>query len=301
MTPLDEVLAYFRSLSNWGRWGAEDTVGTLNYVTRRNRLDALRLARVGDSFGLGRVLAPPREPSAGLPVMHFMTQSGADAPATGPGIASDWLALEFHGYGVTHLDAPGHMFWDGSMYNGRPASAVDHRRGARHGSVELIGEGLVTRGVLLDIVRFREDRGTDPDTPVTAQELSNCCAHQAVEVAEGDVLITRVGRDLPAVADGQDRRRGLEAGSLPWIHEHRVAMIGSDGTNDARPSGYESIPAPLHAIGIVAMGLWLMDNLYLEDLATTCAARNSWDFCFVLNALRIKGGTGSPINPMAIL
>lgn len=301
-----EVRGYFSELSNWGRWGLDDQCGTLNHMTDSTRKSAVALVHTGRPIGLGRSLAPPRRPGLGLPLMHFMVQSGYDVPAIGQAMASDWVSLEFHGYGVTHVDAPAHMFWNGQMYNGRPASVVHPRRGATVGSVECIGDGIVGRAVLLDVARFRSERGADLNAPIAPSELDACSRAQGVSVESGDVIVVRAGRDIPganhsAIEGNEAVRRGLHAGCLPWLHERSVALLGSDGTNDARPSGYTGIANPIHAVGIVAMGLWLIDNLMLEQLALTCASEGRWEFCLTLNALRIKNATGAPVNPTALL
>jgi kynurenine formamidase len=304
-TENDDIGKLFHSLSNWGRWGEDDQLGTLNYLTAATRRDAARLVQDGELIGLGRTLSPRDRPEVGSPMLHFMTQSGDGAPESGQGMASDWIGLEFHGYGVTHLDALSHVFWDRRMYNDVPATRVDGRRGATVASVEVVKDGVLGRGVLLDVPRTRRILGSGRAGAIQPEELDACCREQGCDVRQGDILLVRGGRDdasvaLPPEGEPGAVRPGMDVACIRWIHDRAVSVLGSDGVSDARPSGIPGVATPIHAIGISAMGLWLIDNLYLEDLAARCAASGRWQFCFMMTALRIKNGTGSPVNPMAI-
>lgn len=300
-----QVLGWFEELSNWGRWGTDDVAGTLNLVDEPARLAAIASVRSGRTIGCGR---PVRRSggAAAAPTVRFMTRSGADAPERGMGYAEDWWGLGIHGFDVTHLDAPAHVFWDGRMYNDRAASVVSSPRGARFGDVTGAGDGIVTRGVVLDLPRHRGEAWLAPGTAVGPAELEACAAAAGVEVRAGDALLVRTGRDAWAAAEGPldlgaRGTAGLHASCLPWLHARGVALVASDVAADVLPSGYRRLPMPLHAVGIVAMGLWLLDNAWLEELAAAAAALDRHEVLFVVSPLRLVGGTGSPVNPVAVL
>jgi kynurenine formamidase len=301
----DEVLGYFSSLSNWGRWGPDDRKGTLNLITPETVAAAARLARRGLRFSCARSIGPRTPGSEGSPPLHFMLSSGETAPDSGFGGATDWFGLAFHGHAVTHLDAPSHIFWDGKLYNGVDASRVTTSRGALDGSVELAADGAVGRGVLVDIPRHRGVPRLSERDPIAADELTACLRAQGTDVHPGDILVVRTGRDV-ASGDAEPSaavraRPGLDASCLPWLRAHDVAMLVSDVAQEVQPSGYEGLPYPVHAVGIVAMGLWLVDNAYLEPLAAACAESRSYEFLLSVAPLRLKNATGSPVNPIAIL
>ena len=147
-----------------------------------------------------------------------------------------------------------------------------------------------------------------PDEPVSVDELSAAERMQNVEVREGDILLVSIGRDAhrtahPPQGGGYPSLAGLSPDCIPWLHERRIAVLGGDGVNDPTPTPkpIEDWPIPVHMCGLVSMGLHLLDNLYLADLAAACAAAERWDFQFVVSPLRIERGTGSPVNPIAIL
>jgi kynurenine formamidase len=139
---------------------------------------------------------------------------------------------------------------------------------------------------------------------VFPEDLEETEGRQGVRVDEGDVLLLRTGYGRKVREKGpddvaRDGRAGWHAACLPWLHERGVAMIACDTAQDAQPSGYANIRSPIHAVGIVAMGLWLLDNCDLEALADTCSASGRFEFMFTLAPLRWVGATGSPANPFA--
>jgi kynurenine formamidase len=295
-----DPVSYLDSLSNWGRWGEKDQLGTLNFIDERKRLAAAALIRQGVSLSCARPLgSDPRRPG----FLHFMTMTGELVPAWGAGFASDWFGMPIHS-AVTHIDAHSHVSWEGKLYNGASIDAIDVHAGARAGSVELLADGIVSRGVLLDIPLAQGRRWLDPGEPVMPADLDRCAAQCDVQVGQGDVLLIRTGHDAHRSADpsvdASDAAPGLHASCLPWLHEHAVAALGSDAANDVQPSGYPGLGLPVHTVGLVAMGLWLLDRLLLEDLAVHCAQAGRWEFCFVAAPLRLKRSTGSPVNPLAL-
>ena len=295
----EEVAGYFTSLSNWGRWGTQDQHGTLNLIDGEKRARAAALIRQGTAVSCSRVLAAS---APGSGVLHFMTASG-DGAAHGAGGATDWFAMPIHAP-TTHVDALSHVFWDGQVYNGASARKIT-TTGAGVGSIELLADGIVSRGVLLDIPRAQGRAWLEPGEPIRPGDLDSCGQAQGITVLPGDVVLVRTGHDRHREADtaleASTDAPGLHAGCLPWLHESGIAVLGSDAANDVLPSGYAGLALPVHTVGMVAMGLWLIDKLWLEDLATACATAGRWEFFFVAAPLRLERATGSPVNPLAVL
>lgn len=213
--------------------------------------------------------------------------------------------MVFHGYDVTHLDSLAHLFWDGKMYNGAPASLVSDRQGALKHDVLAVSDGVITRGVLLDIARLRGVDVLEADDQVYPEDLEAAEEAAGVRLEPGDVLLMRTGEGRARREQKRDYnpnkpRSGFQAACLPWLHERGIAMIGSDVAQDCSPAGYRTVHMPIHMVGIVAMGLWLIDNCQLEDLADTCAKLGRWEFQFALAPIRFQGVTGSPTNPIAV-
>jgi hypothetical protein len=244
--------------------------------------------------------------------LHHMTYSGEswalepEAMAEfGIQLSRDFIGMMYHGNHITHLDALCHIFWRGKMYNGLSAAQVTTARGALAESVELVEHGIVSRGILLDVARHRGVPWLELREPIFPEELIEIEQTQSVEVEPGDVLLVRTGfwarRQQLGPSPRSEGLPGLHAACLPWLRARDVAVLCGDTMNDVVPSRYSSFALPLHQIGQVAMGLWLVDNCSLEDLSAACAERGRWEFLFTIAPLRIKGGTGSPINPLAIL
>jgi kynurenine formamidase len=318
--PAADVLGYMESLSNWGRWGSEDRLGTLNLVTPACRRDAAALVREGISVSCAHDI----DPSVLDPIHQFhryMIMSGeglADEhrlPHMVGGTSDqrwspsrEYLGMVFHGPLVTHVDAPSHMSWDRKIYNGYPAERVNSISGAIDLPVSAMAEGITTRGVLIDVPGFRQVAALEPGTAVEPDELVEIETAQGSVVRPGDAVFLRTGGAFSESNDRsaepwnwQEGKSGWSAPCLQWLHERDVAIIGHDGSNDVAPSGYASVgmPAPIHVVSLVAMGLWLIDNVALEALAETCRRLQRWEFMVSISALRIAGGTGSPVNPIA--
>jgi kynurenine formamidase len=315
-----DVLGYMDSLSNWGRWGPDDRLGTLNLVMPGCRRDAAALVREGISVSCAHDI----DPSVMDPIHQFhrymvMSGEGLADPHRLPHMAGgtadqrwspsrEYIGMVFHGPLVTHLDAPSHMSWDRQTYNGYPAERINSISGAIDLPVSAMADGITTRGVLLDAAGSRGVDALEPGTAVEPQELARIESDQGSPVGPGNVVFLRTGGGFPESStrtsgpwNWQAAKSGWSASCLEWLHQRDVAVIGHDGSNDAAPSGYESagMPAPIHVVSLVAMGLWLVDNLALEALAETCRRLGRWEFMISISALRLAGGTGSPINPIA--
>lgn len=297
-----ELEALFASVCNWGRWGDDDERGTLNHIGPGEIAAAAALVKEGRTLSLSRPFPTKPGTENPRPAQHFMMVTGEDRHAPHlPNMEAtfDYIGVAFHGLVCTHLDALCHIFREGRMYNGRPASDV-RSRGAISNSVMASRDGIVSRGVLLDMPRALGVHHIEPDHLITADELEIAERALGVAVGRGDVLIVRVGRDVrPGAGDG--RIAGLHPHVAGWLHAREVALLGGDGPNDAMPPNAASAwTNPIHELCLVGMGMQLMDNLDLERAAKTCAELGRWAFQIVVAPLPIEGATGSPINPIAI-
>jgi kynurenine formamidase len=213
--------------------------------------------------------------------------------------------MVFHGYTITHVDAPSHYFWDGKLYNGRSCNAITSREGATVSSVEVLRDGVVSRGVLLDVARTRGVPWLEAGVGVMPEDLEAAEKGQDVRVESGDILLVRTGYYGRRLAEGPVNplnagNPALHAACCPWLRDRGVAMIGTDTHNDVTPLPYPSMGNSFHVVCLVAMGLWLIDNANLEDLARTAARLGRWEFLLTVAPLRLQNVTGSPVNPIAV-
>jgi kynurenine formamidase len=301
----DELDEMYERLKNWSRWGDDDQRGTLNHLTPERSAAAAALVRDGTTVSLAHNLGTDPSPENPHPAHHHMLASGDARDSNGiPGYeaARDYVGLDVHGLYTTHVDALSHMFVRGEMYGGRPASEV-RSDGARSNTIMSMADGVVGRGVLLDVPRALGIDFFDSGQVVTVEELEATEAAQGLTVGAGDVLLVLWGRDARRKAKkGFDGFSGLHAECLPWLHEREVAVLGSDGISDPMPFvGTPDWPFPVHQIGITGMGLHLIDNMALSALAERCAAAERWEFLFTMAPLRIERGTGCPVNPVGVL
>ncbi len=315
-TPPSEevVLSWFDSLSNWGRWGDDDRLGTMNHLTPTKRVSSASLVREGISVSCSWDIKTGLQPGATVESQRYMLSTGLGLDEEGrkglfgagrAGAAQEYIGMVFHGLDVTHLDSLAHLFWDGKMYNGVSSSQVSDRNGALTHDVLAVKEGVTTRGILLDIPRLRGVDVLDAADHVFPEDLEAAEQAAGVRVEPGDVLLVRTGEGGARIAqkkayNANKPRSGYQAACLPWLQERGVAMIGSDVAQDVTPAGYKTVSMPIHMVGIVAMGLWLIDNCQLEELAATCERLGRWEFQFMMSPIRFQGVTGSPVNPLAI-
>jgi kynurenine formamidase len=246
-----QYLDYFDSLSNWGRWGDDDRLGTLNLITAEKRAAAGRLIQDGSIVSLSRDMDPdvPDPLARGTVLQRFMQTHETDEIAR--------------------------------------------------------SIGIVTRGVLLDIPALSGRRWLDPGEAVFPEQLEEAEARQHVRVEAGDVVLLYTGNFARIAEEGlhpQLHHPGYAAACLPWLHDRGVALISSDNINDVNPSGFEApdLLIPVHCVALVAMGLWMVDNMELDDLAAACTAHDRWEFFFSMLPWRLVGVTASPVNPVAI-
>ncbi|HZZ36004.1 MAG TPA: cyclase family protein [Caulobacteraceae bacterium] len=299
----DEVQALFDAVSNWGRWGSDDERGTLNHLTAAEAKAAAALVQSGRTVSLSRNFPVHPGPENPWPAHHHMIIAGDDPCIPGMGLeaSTDYIGIAFHGMASSHLDALCHVFQGGRMYNGHPATDVKST-GARRNTVMTLKDGLAGRGVLLDVPRALGVPFVDPAQLTSVAELERTEAAQGLKVGKGDVVLIRLGRDARRETHSDQAVAGLDPDVARWLHERQAAVLGGDGVHDPIPPNQicNDWPMPIHMVGLVAMGLHLLDNLYLEDVAAACAEANRWAFLLTLAPLRIEGGTGSPLNPIAL-
>jgi kynurenine formamidase len=297
----EEIKGIFEKINNWGRWGKEDERGALNYITPAKRAAAAKLAQAGETVSCSLPLSTETSPDNPQPVQHMMLHVGP------PGVASlDYFGIAPHGMAFTHLDALCHVFWEGKMYNGFSHKEVG-RFGAKKCAIDVTRDGIVSRGVLLDIPKAKKVDYLEPGDPIYPEDLDAAEKLHGITVEQGDVLLIRTGRHARRKAVGawnprRDGLPGLDAACLPWLHERKIAILGCDAVSDCTPSHYRpEYEMPIHVGTLVMMGIHLIDNADLEALSTACAKHGRYGFLFAMAPLILERGTASPVNPIAVL
>jgi kynurenine formamidase len=294
----------FAALSNWGRWGSDDERGALHHLTPDRVVAAARLVRDGISVTLSLPLNTHPAINNPSPADHYMTAlSPVDTESGSLHFMKDYVGADFHNDGHTHIDALCHIAYEGVMYNGRPADAVT-ADGASVNTIEVLKDGLIGRGVLLDIPRLHGVPWLEPGQNVLRDELEAAERAQGVRVEPGDILLVRTGHARRLTELGPwntaKSKAGLHPTAMPFVAERGVSALGSDGNSDTAPSSTEGIGFPIHVLAIAAMGIHLLDYLQFEDLLARCESAGRYEFLFAATPLRVVGGTGSLLNPTAI-
>jgi Putative cyclase len=301
----DEFDELFRVCSNWGRWGAEDQRGALNFITGEKTQRACSLVLSGTTVSCAHVLDTFAAQDNPKPAEHRMTRlPWPERTSWGnTEFASDSLSVHCHGDAHSHVDALCHVGYRGKLHNGWPSRTVTEQ-GAQFGGLEHMASGIVTRGVLVDLPRLRGVKWLPAGETVEGGELVRAVAETDLSLETGDVLLIRTGharrRNEEGPWNAASAKAGLHPRSLPWLKEQEIAAIGFDGDGDAEPHPCGALSAPIHVLGINAMGLTFFDALNLESLADHCAAVNVWEFLFVASPIVIVGGTGCVVNPTAV-
>ena len=299
-----EVLSWIRERRNWGRWGPDDQMGAMNLVTPERRVAAARLVRSGRSVGLSREFPKEPGPNNALPAHHYMRT----LPRGTGGFAADYYGIFYHGVASTHIDALCHTWDEQAMWNGRDPKKEIGFDGATFGSIEHWADGIVVRGVMLDVPRHRGTASVTHDRPVHGWELEDILARRGVRLQPGDAVCVYSGREAWQAANpdlsygrpfsaGPQQRPGLHVSCLPFLRDHDVSMLVWDML-DHLPIGY-NVPWAVHAC-LFAYGVALLDNALLEPLAKACVEEGRDEFMLVVAPLRVVGGTGSPANPIAV-
>ena len=291
----DRVERYFKELNNWGRWGNDDQLGTLNLITQAKQLQAQQLIKTGRTVSLARDVIP-------RPVYMYHTTFPSKRERVD--VVLDRFDMVYHGFWITHVDALCHVAWDGELYNGRGFAEHVSTDGATWCSIDAIfTKGITTRGVFLDIAAARKEGYVTVGHPVTPKELDEAERRAGVKLGPGDVVVVRSGDEAfrKAHSDWVPRvspHPGLHLSCLEWFRAKDIAAIAWD-MMDERPSGYHGFGMSTH-LAIPFLGLALIDNVDPERLATACAEEGHNEFFFTATPLRLVGATGAPAHPLAI-
>ncbi|OBK97214.1 cyclase [Mycobacterium asiaticum] len=317
-----------KDVSNWGRWGNDDELGTLNFITPEKVRQAAGLVRHGKVFPLGVDFGSSGPQGAfGFrhnPV-HVMTVDGGDANSLlqyGPGWEKNPTAAQLSGYladnpfrfnddmiimplqAATQWDALSHVYYEDRLYNGFPADSVTSL-GAFHCGIDKVDvKGIASRGVLLDLVRHRgAEVFLEHGNPITPEELDDVVRAQGVTIESGDIVLVRTGwwTRFLLTGDKVEPYSGLDWRCAQWLHDHDVAAVASDNLQVEDPvSDVEGLFLPFHLLCLRDMGLMLGEYWDLTALAADCAADGVYEFQLIAPPLRFTGAVGSPVNPIAI-
>ncbi len=290
----EEFDAYFKKVSNWGRWGATDELGTLNLITEAKRKQAAALVKAGRAVGLAHSPMTERDLDNASPFEHTMNP---------PGFSMDTYRVSYHGYAHSHMDALCHILYKNQTYNGYARADVNTDKGCAKLGIHNFRDGYVTRGVLMDIPRLKGLPYLEPGTPIFVEDLEAWEKRAGVKVTPGDALLIRTGRWARRAANGPwnvgQNSAGLHASVGEWLKARGVALIGSDAALDVVPSLVQGINLPVHTLAITALGLNILDNQDLEPLGDLAARQKRWEFMLTVAPVPVTGGTGFPVNAIA--
>jgi kynurenine formamidase len=306
---LDRLRELGRTISNWGRWGADDERGALNHIGPEQLVRAAQLVRTGKTISLALPLRDGAGPQTGFigrtnPI-HVMTYTG-DEPSGihmggGADFTDDLIVLSCQG--STQWDALSHFHYDGQLYNGASAATVTAAGGARS-AIDKVHADLVGRGVLLDMARHFGVDCCDPQQAFLAEDLDACASSQGVAIETGDIVVVRTGVMTQVRDDDWSaivrRHAGVHHSVATWLADHCIAAIAADNLAVEGRSDIAGVVSPFHMLAIRDLGVHLGELWYLEDLGDDCAADGVYDFFLAAQALPIVGGSGSPVNPVAV-
>lgn len=302
------VDALASALCNWGRWGPDDQLGTVNFITPEKITAAASLVRTGEVFPLGIELgrggpqiAHPRR----FNPLHYMTAIHEVVRPGGSSSADDVLVLPLQA--GTQWDSLAHVGHKGMLYGGRSTTEVTVD-GALVDGIEPISGKIVSRGVLLDVARWRGVEVLPRGYAIGPAELDACAEAQGTYVGTGDIILIRTGflgdrrqHEWHAFNGVNGDAPGLHVRALEWLHQHAVAGVAVDtSAAEVRPFSVPGVTVPFHIVALVYMGLLLGEIFDLDELGSSCAADGRYDFFFAGPPLCVTGGVGSPINPYAI-
>jgi kynurenine formamidase len=290
----DEYDALFQKVKNWGRWGADDQLGAANLVTEAKRRQAAGLVKLGLTVSLAHNPITDAAEDNGSPFEHTMNR----------GFTTDTYRVSYHGYAHSHLDALCHILYKDQTYNGYARSEVNTEKGCTKLSIDNLKAGVITRGVLLDIPRLKGVPYLEPGTAVYQEDVEAWEKRAGVKLGPGDAILLRTGRwarrDKVGPWPVGRSAAGFHASIATWLKARGVSFVGSDAASEVMPSGVEGVNLPVHTLVITALGIHILDNQDLERLAETAAQLKRWEFQLVINPLPVAGGTGSPLNTLAV-
>jgi kynurenine formamidase len=294
-----EVEKWFSTLSNWGRWGKTDEIGTVNLITDAKRREAAALVKDGVAVSMAHNVLKDKAADNSEPFQHKMNYTGAKPNG-------DWFmdeyTVSFHGLAHTHMDSLSHTSYKGKMYNGFSQLDVTEK-GAKELGITGFKNGIFTRAILMDIPRLKNVPYLEPGTAIFPEDLEAWEKKAGVKVGSGDVILIRTGRWARRAAKGPwdpSKMAGLHASCVPWLKARDVAIAGSDAALDVLPSQVDGVVQPVHQVILVAMGMPIFDNLDFEAVSAEAAKRNRFAFLVTAAPMAVQGGTGSPLNPIAV-
>lgn len=290
----EEFDRLFHEVKNWGRWGADDQLGSVNLITAAKRKQALSLAKTGQTVSLVHNLLTDKSEDNVSPFEHTMN----------PGFTTDTYRVSYHGYAHSHIDALCHILYKDQTYNGYARAVVNTDKGCTKLGIENLKQGLVTRGVLLDIPRLKGVPYLEPGTAIYQEDVEAWEKMSGARIASGDVILLRTGRWARREKVGPwpvgRSAAGFHASIIPFIKARGVAIVGSDDAAEVAPTMVTGVALPVHTLLITALGINILDNQDLEALAETAAKLKRWEFLIAINPMPVTGGTGSPMNTIAI-
>lgn len=289
-----EFDAMFQQIKNWGRWGPDDQRGSANLVTAAKQKQAATLAKIGETVSLAHNALTERAEDNNSPFEHTMLR----------GNNMDRYAVSYHGYAHSHIDALCHILYKDQTYNGYARADVNTDKGCTKLGIEHLKNGIVTRGILIDIPRLRNVPYLEPGTAIYVEDLEAWEKKAGVKIASGDAVLLRTGRWARREARGPwnvgQSAAGLHASVAPWIKARGIAFLGSDAASEVTPSMVDGVALPIHTLLITGLGINLLDNQDLEALGTTAARLNRWEFMLTIAPVPVTGGTGFPLNAIAM-
>jgi kynurenine formamidase len=289
----EEFDALFHEIKNWGRWGADDQLGAANLVTEATRKRAVGLARTGLTVSLAHNPLTEKAEDNALPFEHTMNK----------GLTTDTYRVSYHGYSHSHLDALCHILYKDQTYNGYARAEVNTEKGCTKLGIEHLKQGMVVRGILIDIPRLRGVPYLEPGTPVFPEDVEAWEKKASLRVGAGDAILLRTGRWARRAKVGPWPVGRESAGFHPsiarWLKARGVAFVGSDAASEVAPTMVEGVNLAVHTLLITALGIHILDNQDLETLGDTAARLKRWEFMLTINPVPVTGGTGSPLNTMA--
>lgn len=294
---------WMTELSNWGRWGKDDQMGAVNLINPAKRKQALALVKEGVSFSMARDAETEKAVDNPAPIVHQMTRVGVRNQSGDFGGSADTFFISYHGYAHTHMDTLCHFFYKGKMYNGYPMEEVTDQ-GAAKNSILNFKNGIITRGVLMDIARLKGVDYLEPGTAIYPEDLDAWEKKAHLTVGPGDVVFIRTGRwarrDVKGPWSVQEAGlAGLYASCARWLKARDVAILGGDGAQDVLPSGVEGVAQPIHELALVSMGMPIFDNCDLELIGREANRRQRWEFLVTASPAAVPKATGTVLNPIA--
>ena len=290
----EEFDALFQRVKNWGRWGADDQLGAANLITADVRRRAVQLARQGLTVSLAHNPLTDKADDNGSPFEHTMNK----------GFTTDTYRVSYHGYAHSHIDALCHILYKDQTYNGYARDEVNTEKGCTRLGIDTLKQGVVTRGVLLDIPRLKGVPYLEPGTAVFQEDVEAWEKKAGVRIGPGDAVLLRTGRWARREQMGPwpvgRSAAGFHASIATFLKARGVAFVGSDAASEVVPTLVEGVALPVHTLLITGLGINILDNQDLERLSETAEKLKRWEFLLLINPVPVTGGTGSPLNTLAV-